>query len=316
MLQEMINAYSSHGGTVIIPAGEHVLTEPLNMLSGVNLRGDSRATTTLKCTNGQAVIVAKNISKFSVSDLRLIGNRSGTTATNDGILLQGCSYFNVRNINIQKTNSGLNIKTSWCGSVANIVAEQCQGYGYQLSNTCTSLVLSQTTAWGTGGGWKMIGCLYCTILSPACDHCDAGNSPNDPFGPNGSGGNYKKPAHVFYASGSVVTINSPGCENGYSQWLYSEGSNICITTPVAYNMQCHAAPWRFIELRGTNSSEVIILQPRFTEIRNCVGEMWNRNGVFVERPGTQRVVFSSRPEFHGFGDYAYPSAGHHVLTVN
>lgn len=315
-IQWQLDERAPHGGTVTLPAGTHILTEPLRMASGVSLRGVNQSATTLKCEHGPAVVVAENCNRFSVSDLRLIGNRNGTNATNDGLYLKDCSYFDVCNVRVQMASRGVRLKTCWCGSLTGAVAERCQGYGFDLSDSCTSLVLSQTVAWGTGGGWKFVGCVYCTLLSPACDHCCAGGTPDDPFGSHGSGGNYLAPQHVFYVAASSLSLVSPGTENGYAPWLYAEGAKLSVANPYVYNLQCHAAPWRFIELRGTAWSDVEITNPHFVDVVNKVGVDYRRCGLFVENHEFQRLVFNRLPELGvSWGQYKLSRQGIHVLNT-
>jgi hypothetical protein len=314
-IQAAINAASAiGGGTVFVPNGDYCVSRPIDLATGVNLTGDNQASTTIRKSSNtpnddgvDAVLSGLNCNRFQVSNLRLVGNRKAGNC--DGINLNRCSYFSVSHVRSQMCNVGAALQTSFCGSLEHVVSERCQGYGFYLHDACTSLTLQNCTAWGTGGAFKLVGCIYSTLISPACDHSDAGGRPDDPFGGE-SGGDYLNPSHIFYVAASSVTILSPGTENGYSQYLYAEGANVVMINPYVYNLQCHSAPWRFIELRGTGASNVEIVNPAFHSVANMASPAFNRNGVFVESPSVQQVTFSRVPKISdSFGEYEYSADG-------
>jgi len=333
-IQDAVDSASDDGGgTVFFPAGVYLITRPISLASGVSIEGVSQTATVVKKTNDTAnadgfdcVFYARKKVGWHIRGLTVVGNRTrnpadgAITVSSDGILAYGCSYFYLQDVRVQESQYGFNLRQCWCASIENACALRCQRYGFYAWNSCTSLTFKTCTAWATGGGFKLWGCLYSTIISPACEYGDAGGHPQDPFlsadGTMSSGGNYRAPGCTFYLAGSTVSILSPGTENGYSRYMYCEGSDVTITNPVVGHIECHAAPWRFIELRGTAVSSVEITNPRFTGVVNALPTAFNRCGLFVERADRQRLMFNRLPEMDdSFGDYKYSKAGICTATV-
>lgn len=327
------SALEDRGGTVFLPAGTYLVTQPIALESGVSLVGASQMSTVVKKTNDTSntdgfdcVFYARKKVGWHIQGVTVIGNRTrdpadgAITVSSDGILAYGCSYFFLQDVRVQECQYGFNLRQCWCASIENACALRCQCYGFYAWNSCTSLTFKTCTAWATGGAFKLWGCLYSTIISPACDYSDAGGHPKDPFlsadGTMSSGGNYQSPGCVFYLAGSTVTILSPGTENGYSRYMYCEGSDVTITNPVAERIECHAAPWRFIELRGTAVSSVEITNPRFNGVVNTLPPAFNRCGLYVENADKQRLVFNRLPKLSdSFGEYEYSKRGVYTATA-
>ena len=326
------SALEDLGGTVFLPAGTYLVTQPIALESGVSLVGASQRSTVVKKTNDTSntdgfdcVFYARTKFGWHIQGVTVIGNRTrnpadgAITVSSDGILAYGCSYFFLQDVRVQECQYGFNLRQCWCASIENACALRCQSYGFYAWNSCTSLTFKTCTAWATGGAFKLWGCLYSTIISPAYDYGDAGGHPEDPFlsadGTMSSGGNYQSPGCVFHLASSTVTIVSPGTENGYSRYMYCEGSDVVVTNPTVNRVECHASPWRFIELRGTATSSVEILNPRFILVVNKLEPASNRCGLYVENATKQRLTFNRHFEFDpSFGPYGCSSAGVYVSS--
>lgn len=315
------------GGTVFFPQPQlaYYVEKPIELASFVNLEGATqntyiKKTNTVVSSGGvDCVVYGLDKARFFIKNLSAYGNRvrnvstGVVTASSHGFYLNGCNYFDVKNTRALQCLVGYYYKTCWCCSLEQATAQQCQGYGFTLESANTSTVLRNTTAWGTGGGWSLSGCVYTQLIGCACDHSDAGGHPSDPFLPQGSGGNYQAPAAIFALQACQgITIISPGCENSYSKYMYAEGVQATIISPYVYNIENRstAARYAFIDVRGTGESDISIINPRFTGIANPLGASPVRLGVFVETPAKQRVNFTGQMnQLSAFGDYALSATG-------
>ena len=293
-------------GKVEIPRGSYYISKPIEVASAVDIVGDGQYTHIIKTnaalsTGGiDCVIYGKDKQRFQIQNIRVRGNRVKSlgvvTASTHGFYMDGCNYFGIFNTRAQECVNGYVYETCWCCSLEQATAQQCQQYGFILRESTTSVVLRNTTAWGTGGGWRLDGVVYSQLIGCACDYSDAGGASNDPFaasGGSGSGGDYLNPQYIFRLSACQgITIVSPGCENSYSKWLYAEGAFATITSPYVYNLKCSANNYAFCETRGSGGSAISIQNPQFADITNTVGIGFTRRGYFVENTQVQRIYLS------------------------
>jgi len=309
-------AHGRGGGTVILPhPGPWLVSGSIAMEDDVILSGTSQGTVVTRrggSASDDAAIRATGKMRFRIQNLTISGTRragrSGDAEQGcDGISLSGCGYFDIDAVRADYCRTGFRLRGCYTFGIAQATALRCGSYGYHLSDSCTSFVLRNTTSWGCGGGWQVVGSVYGSLLGCACDHSDSGRRPDDPFGD--SGGDYRRPGYVFDLSGSKgITIVAPGCEQSYSPWLYCEGTQATILNPYIYGMQAHTPDWRLIQLRGTGYSNVTIVNPfGFDSVTNHGGAPV---AILIEDPARQRLHLSGRWRVNGFdGARAYPARG-------
>ena len=320
-LQNLINYCGENKFKLKIPSITCLVSKPLDGVSGITIVGNGINNTKIKksvaSVNARGVDTVVDFyqkNNFKISGIEIEGNRTnyaeGNTVSTDGLTLLECSYFEIENIRSTSCKRGFYLETNWCCSYSRLTALMCQGYAFTVKNATTSTILSNCTSWGCGGLFDIIGCIYTTIISPACDHSDAGGTVDDPFLPQGSGGNYLNPAYMFNVSSSKITIISPGAENCYSQYMYCEGGDVTLINPYLYNFKNYANTYRFIELRGTGVSNLCITNPNFNGVSNERTVEYTRCGFYIEGPNVQKIKTNKFMKLNdNFGDFEYPSSG-------
>ena len=324
-----IQAAVNLGGRVYLPSGVYLTSAPIEILSYVEFVGEDQNVIIKKSNTStlggiDCVVYAKDRNRFAIKNIRVEGNRvrdTGTgvvTVSSHGFYIQGCSFFEMTGTRARQCLHGYYIKTCWSSSINKSTAQQCQSYGYKFETSCTSLVVNNPVAWGCGGGFSLYQCVYMQINSPACDHSDAGKKSDDPFLPEGSGGDYQNTAYIFSIVASQgITINSPGTENSYSQYLYAEGAFVTIVSPYFYNLQCFDPTWNFIATRQTGNCQVVIINPYGTlsGVLNTLSVSSTVRGLYVETPATQVInILGDMQIGTSFGTYAYSVVGVNFST--
>ena len=305
---------------VFIPAGLYIISYPLRIYSFTRIVGAGKDHVTLRKYTESSIgsndrivdclIYGSSVSNFTLSGFSLRGNRKsyveGNGVTTHGIAIFAASYYCIEDVYIRSCKNGIFGRSNYIGNVFRVTAAMCQEYGFDYATASTSIVFNNCVSFGSGGGFKLSGCIYMTILSPACDENNGGGRSEDPFLPEGSGGNHQLQNFIFHFSASVVTVISPGTENGYSGYIFSEGGKVTVLTPYVYNLQNHAPVYSFIETRGTGVSDVEIINPDFRNITNMAGLGFQKRGFFVERPEVQKITLSRYASVDStFGEYAF-----------
>lgn len=296
--QAIKDVNAAGGGIVYCPASTYTINSPVVMNSKVTLLGAGVKSTIFskKSTNLyntiNSVIYAKGIESFKIIAIQLNGDRKtyaeNNTVTTEGMYIENCSYFNIENVNSTNVSYGFRFNTCWVVYLKRLTATTTQKYGFHAFS-CTSLNFDNPACWGTGGAYYFENTVYTTLSSPVCDHNCAGGRSDDPFLPQGSGGNYLSPEPVFKFITSTITVNAPGTEKGYSQYIYCDGSNIEVNTPYVWRNYNYSTTSKFIEVKGATASNLVINSPNFTEVVNyaTVGNgVW---GIYVEAPRLQKV---------------------------
>ncbi|OSZ69450.1 hypothetical protein CAP40_00895 [Sphingomonas sp. IBVSS2] len=307
-IQAAIDQAASLGGdTVYFPrVGPWLVGVPIELKSNVNLQGCAQKTMLVKpgagTTGGAApidcVIYGKGQTRFRVQDISVTGNRvkdfaTGTvTASSYGFYLLGCAYFDIVGSAAIECLEGYVFRQCYTSSLQQATADRCSNYGFTIAESCTSLVLRNTTAFGCGGGWRISQSTYLQLLGCACDLSDKGGEPGDPMGD--SGGNYLDPAYIFELSAAHgVFIGAPGCELSNSNWLYAEGSQAHIDCPSIAGLTAHSENWKLIQLRGISESSITITNPfGFPSVASAVGA--GPRAIYIEDPSRQRLFLSGR----------------------
>lgn len=314
-LQSLINYCAENGYNLYIPAGTAMTTQVIDGASNMTIKGAGIGRTILNkseaSTNARgidAVIDVYGKTSFNITGIEFIGNRTsyaeGNAVSVNGLYVESCSYFGLSDLRFSNCLIGLVSKMNWCCSYDRFTAIMCQSYAFQIQGASTSTILNNFTSWGCGGLFDISGCIYTTIICPACDHSDCGGWEEDPFLPQGSGGNYQNPGYLFHCSNSKLTIISPGAENGFSKYMYSEGCDITLLNPYIYNMQGASETWRFIELRGTGISNLKITNPDFSSVSNTLPASHSINGIYIENPNVQKIECNKFLDWDdSFGDY-------------
>lgn len=305
-----------NGYRMKIPEGDFIISKPLEIPHRLILSGNGRRTKIIKKSSvvdslgRNTVLSAHQKNGFEIKNLELVGDRtdyvSGNKTTVDGLTLSSCSYFSVESVWVIHCKRGYFLETNYCCSYIRLTAQQCQGYAFTLRNATTSTTMINPTGWGCGGMFDMIAVIYSTIINPACDHSDAGGHPQDPFLPDGSGGDYKNPSFIYSISASNVVIISSGTENSYSKYLYAEGGSIVFMNPFVYNIELHSENFSFMELRGQGTSSVDFINPDFRTINNMLTPSPTRRGFYIENPDRQKIKTNRHITLNEtFGDYTY-----------
>lgn len=317
--QKVINDLSDNGGgTVNIPAGIYITNRPLEMKPFVNVIGATenviikKIADTANSAGKNCILYGYLNRRTTISGLTLRGNRTNYAAGNicsmDGLIFSSANYMGITNIRVEDCRLGYVFESCWLITMSSTIAARCNSYGVTLTAANTSFVISNHTNWGTGGGYNIQSAQYTTIISAANDHIDYGGLPDDPFLPEGSGGDHKNPNFLFRVIGSQVSIISPGMENSATQYMYCEGSNVSINNPAVYTTTCHADTFRYIQIRGTAKSTVnVIGADRLYNVTLAAGvtAAFNRNMIYLERAGYSRQTFAADtlPDDSVFGQY-------------
>lgn len=317
-IQQAIAAVAARGGGIVyLPLpGPWVVDRPIVLESNVALVGCSQAVTIRKIgavTAGgvDAVIYGRDKARFRIENVSVHGTRTGTGANAQagchGFYLSGCSYFDLVGSRADYCATGYVLQGCYTSSIQQCTAIRCQGYGFRVLQSSTSLVFRNTTSWGCGGGWSISSSTYLTLDGCACDLSDTGSGPDDRFGDGG--GDFRSPGYVFELSAAHgVTINSPGCEICNSQWLYAEGSEATINSPSIYVLKGYSPQWRLIQLRGTANAAITINNPfGFESVALPVPAA---RAIFIEDPGRQKLFLTGRWRVNAFaGPHAYSFTG-------
>ena len=322
-IQNIINFAETVNTKIYAPSGTYLISKPLEVKNRTTLEGAGKDNTIFKknsstSLNNQDCLFYINAKRdWRISDFSIIGNRKnkseGNTVTTNGIYNRLGNYFTIERITVSECFNAVIGDTVWIGKLTQIIAKRCQDYAFKLFGGSTSMVYDNCTSWGCGGAYDITSSIYITILNPANDENNGGGRPNDPFLPQGAGGNYKERMYLFKLSGSTVSIISPGAENNFTAYLYSEGSHITIDNPYIYNLENHAVnadSWSFIETRGMFSSNVVITNPVFHNVKNMVNSTQTARGIYIENPNTQKVMLNKFLPFDdSFGIFKYPKKG-------
>lgn len=318
-IQKAIDYVAISGGTVNIPQGNYTTNKPLIVKSFVDIKGATQATRIKKLVDGKGTLPVDCIMygylerQFDIGNLELVGNRTNKANGNiinfDGVYFDNCNYFNIEKVRAISVKRGYVFTSCWVGTTKQTVSLMCQEYGYNLLTSCTSMTAINHTNWGTGGGYRIASSQYTTIICPANDHIDYGGLSDDPFLPQGSGGNHLVPNFLFEVIGSQVTIISAGMENSATQYLYCEGGDITMLNPVVFTTVGYSQDYKYIQLRGTAKSTVRLNGAnRFfnATIDPSITANYQTSLVYVEDSTARQLFISdSLPSAPTFGDYAY-----------
>jgi hypothetical protein len=322
-IQQAINYCSSlGGGTVLLGPKTYTVTAPVELKRRVNLIGVSIEATVIHKTVAStvdgidAVLIARDaeiLNNFRLENFKVLGNRTaraaGNLVTTNGIWLNYAHFYKISNIMVENCLTGFHLNQNYVAQIDRITGLMCQEFGFQTVNSCTTLSVSNALMWGCRGGYKVHATIYSTFRDCACDYADAGGTLTDPFLPQGSGGNYLDPAHVWDIVASRITVTGAGSENSYSQWLYAEGAFVDFVNPYVFNLKGYSNTYRAIEVRGVGKSKVNITNPRLDIALNGIPSAIRRM-YFVENPRLQSIRMDTvQAGDTSFGDFAYPTKG-------
>lgn len=293
VFSEAITYCSENKVGLFIPQGNYYISDPIFLKRDVNIIGNKATIKMVSNNTAEYVMYAQNINNFKISGINLCGNRTnfseGNTVSTDGLFLKGCSYFTIEEMNYSDCKNGFRAYMSYCGEIKRCTSIRCQKYAFNCSNSCTSLKFDTCISWGCGGGFNIISCVYMTIINPANDHNSAGGSDNDPWLPQGSGGNYLNPLPIYKIVGSQVSIISSGTENAFSPLIHMEGASVVMTNPYFWKSQCYADDFRFIKIVGTGVSSLDIINADFRDIENKRDVYYTRCGIYVDNSDKQKI---------------------------
>lgn len=293
VFSEAITYCSENKVGLFIPQGVYYISDPIFLKRDVNITGNKATIKMVSNNVAEYVMYAQDINNFKISGINLCGNRTnfseGNTVSTDGLFLKGCSYFTIEEMNYSDCKNGFRAYMSYCGEIKRCTSIRCQKYAFNCSNSCTSLKFDTCISWGCGGGFNITSCVYMTIINPANDHNSAGGSDNDPWLPQGSGGNYLNPLPIYKIVGSQVSIISSGTENAFSPLIHMEGASVVMTNPYFWKSQCYADDFRFIKIVGTSVSSLDIINADFRDIENKRDVYYTRCGIYVDNSDKQKI---------------------------
>lgn len=233
-------------GILYFPNGNYIVQQAMQLDSGITVKGDGLASTTITRTSNTAETIDGHSVKAvfyvtggwnHITDLNITGVNGSTTGNVTGILFgyNIAAKGSVKNVAINYMLHAVNEVTGvFLTTFENVQAVSC-GYGFYFdsSNQKTSLTLTGCYCANTGPAYVFEYTNYSTIIDCAADNCNWGTLPANPYG-SGFGVD-NDPRGVYYFNVSDMTITDCGAEGCYGNGvIFAANTQLTINNIFSY----------------------------------------------------------------------------------